>query len=77
MSRRILEALAEADWARTNPRVQYQLAPPQVFQALGLTPQDGWKPPQNFQELPAVAKKWLKENAGTYRIKRLVPAAEE
>jgi hypothetical protein len=39
---------------------------------LGLTPEDGWAPPQNFQEVSAAAKAWLKEHAGTYRIQRFV-----
>jgi hypothetical protein len=64
-SQLILEALASAEWSvpeftRFTPRSQ--------FLALGLTEKDGWK--LNFATLEADAKKWLKANAGKYRIKR-------
>jgi hypothetical protein len=42
------------------------------FQRLGVTAQDGFKPPQNGQDFTAAAQKWVKDNAGTYRIKRVV-----
>jgi hypothetical protein len=70
-SKLILEALAEADWSkqiRFNTAYSYQ----QLFLLLGLTKDDGWTHPQTFPNFPEVAKKWLKENAGKYRIQRLV-----
>jgi hypothetical protein len=67
----ILEALASADWTKRDPAAQ--ISPAQVFGYLQLTDKDGWKQPQNFQEMPAVAQKWLKDHAATYRIQRFVP----
>ena len=74
-SRLILKALAETEWNPTAP-VQagsYALSFPQTFALLGLTEADGWKPPANFKEFPDAARKWLMDNAGTYRVKRSVP----
>jgi hypothetical protein len=70
-SKLILQALAEADWMNRNP-VDYRLTPLNLFQQLGLTDKDGWTPPKNFKEFPEAAQKWLKENAGKYRIQRFV-----
>jgi hypothetical protein len=74
-SKLILHALAEADWSKpfspTEPTAQA------VFGRLGLGPADGWNPtPQTFQKpngFAEAARKWLKDNADTYRIKRVVP----
>lgn len=69
----ILTALAEADWkAPASPR-GYGLDPQTAFLRLGLTEADGWKPPQDFKQLPTHARKWLTDNAGTYRIQKVVP----
>jgi hypothetical protein len=70
-SKLILEALSKADW---KPAVgpNYQLSAQGVFMRLGLTPKDDWHQPKNFKEMPEEAKKWLKANAGKYRIKRFV-----
>ena len=38
---------------------------------LGLTDKDGWTPPKTGNQMDA-AKKWLKDNAGKYRIQRFV-----
>jgi hypothetical protein len=70
-SKRILEALAEADWAVRNPR-QAQMAPQNLFFRLGLKPADGWTQPRDYRETPAAAKKWLQDHAGTYRVQRYV-----
>jgi len=43
-----------------------------MFFQLGLTPADGWTQPRNFAEIQEAAKKWLKENAGKYKMKRYV-----
>jgi hypothetical protein len=71
-SKLILEALADADWSvkQTQPGQQ---TPLNLFYMLQLTPADGWTQPRNFQELPAAARKWLKDNAGKYTLKRMVP----
>ncbi|MFO0878971.1 MAG: hypothetical protein U0840_16635 [Gemmataceae bacterium] len=73
-SKQILTILAEADWAGTNPRQAIGLAPRGLFFRLGITEKDGWKPPQDFSKLSDEAKKWLRDNAGTYRLKKFVPA---
>jgi hypothetical protein len=75
-SKRILQTLAEADWTvKPNPQpgpFGLQMTPQNIFLRLGLTPEDGWKQPQNFMEVPAAAKAWLKDHAGAYRITRFV-----
>jgi hypothetical protein len=71
-SKAILEALAEADW--TGDRITGESPPLTVFNRLGLTEADGWKPPADFRDLTPAAKKWLRENARKYRLKRYVPA---
>jgi hypothetical protein len=70
-SRRLLEILAEADWTNRN-QLTYFMTPMHLFSSLGLTENDGWKPPQDFKEVPDAAKKWLKENAANYRIRKFV-----
>jgi hypothetical protein len=67
-SGRLLEILAEGDWSNKNPFGL--LAPRYLFGSLGLTENDGWKQPQDFKQYPDAAKKWLKENAGKYKIQR-------
>jgi hypothetical protein len=72
MSKQILTALAEADWtnAVANPP---RLHPVLLFQSLELTEKDGWKPPpRDYDKFLAAAKKWCKDNADTYRVKRRV-----
>jgi hypothetical protein len=69
LSKLILTTLAEADWTNRNV-VDYRLTPLNMFQQLGLTEKDGWTPPKDFNAFPDAAKKWLKENAGTYRIQK-------
>src|SRR5262249_3741889 len=71
-SKRILEALLEGDWPRTEPHRFAAPNPAQSFMQLGLTPAEGWTQPANFQDLPMAAKKWLKENLEKYRIKRVI-----
>jgi hypothetical protein len=73
-SKLILTALGEANWAPPGPGLQqpaFMLQPMNLFTRLGVTPQDGWVPPRagNFVE---AAQKWVKDNAGTYRIKKFV-----
>jgi hypothetical protein len=87
-SKGILLALAEADWANQNPTL-FQLNPQNLFMQRimpTLTDKDGWDPPMitimgnkqiDFKALPEAAKKWLKDNAGTYRIQRFVEEKKE
>jgi hypothetical protein len=70
-SKLVLQALADADWAPKNV-VDYRMTPLAVFQQLGLTEKDGWTTPKDYKQIPDAAKKWLKENAGTYRIQAFV-----
>jgi hypothetical protein len=70
-SKRILEALADADWSNTAGRPG-MLNPQSTFFRLGLTPQDGWEQPKDFRQLPAIAKQWLKDHADSYRVKQFV-----
>src|SRR5262249_24799796 len=71
-SKLILTALAEADWSAPRPGVAQppmMLQPMNLFTRLGVGPRDGWGPPRtgNFVE---AEQKWVKDNAGTYRIKK-------
>ena len=70
-SKLILTALAEADWG--NGQVRWDtLTPAAAFSSLNLRPNDGWTPPQDLGKFPEAAKKWLKDNAETYRVKKFV-----
>jgi hypothetical protein len=80
LSKLILEALAEADWKNAEP-VMFGLYPATLFWMLGVTEKDGWTPPMievgspkqiDVEKLPGAAKKWCKDNADKYRVKRLV-----
>jgi hypothetical protein len=69
----ILRAIAGADWSRPDPSTG-GAAPLTVFYQLGPREADGWRQPADFQEVPAAARQWLKENADRYRIKGYIPA---
>jgi hypothetical protein len=84
-SKLILHALMEADWSLAKEPSASPNHPATLFRRLGLTAKDGWKLKQKrvnpldgragYQthlELTRAAKKWLKANADTYRIKRIV-----
>ena len=71
-SKLILEALASADWKKTDNLMRFNGQA--LFYRLGVTAQDGWKQPGDFQQFETAAKEWLKSNAGTFRIKRFVLA---
>src|SRR5262249_16463439 len=73
-SKAILEALAAADWA--NPDPELRQSPQGLFMQLGVGGKDGWRPPTDFQQIPAAAKKWLKDNAASYRIQGFVTGDE-
>ena len=73
-SKLILKALADAEWAvkpQPGPRGN-QLTPLNLFFRLGLTPDDKWNQPQDFNKTAEAAKTWLKENMDSYRIRRFV-----
>jgi hypothetical protein len=70
-SKRILHILADADWTKLEAGLE-RMNPANLFARLGVTAEDGWNPPQDFNQLPAAAKNWLQANAETYRIKRWV-----
>jgi hypothetical protein len=70
-SKLLLNVLAEADWGE-RPGRDYQLHPKTLFFRLSLTEKDGWVQPKDFQEIALVAKKWLKPNAGKYKMTRYV-----
>lgn len=76
-SKRLLTILAEADWSGKNPKQGYGMAPLGLFHRLNLTAADGWTPPKRFAEFADEAKKWLRDNAGKYRIRRYVIAGPE
>jgi hypothetical protein len=76
-SKLILLALANADWnTPVRPGIGRPLTPMSMFYQLGVTPKDGWKQPQgavNAQQISDAMRTWLRENAGTFRIQRIVP----
>jgi hypothetical protein len=67
-SKLILQALAGADWTPANDFMK--LSPSMVLGRLPLTAKDGWMPPRDRKEYAEYAQKWLKDNAGTYRIEK-------
>jgi hypothetical protein len=71
-SKLILQALADGDWGK--PFSPAEITPPMAFGMLNLQPTDGWNPGgfANQNDYAAAAKKWLKDNAGTYRVQRFV-----
>jgi hypothetical protein len=73
-SKAILEALADTDLNKEYPELQGWNAMT-VFYRLGVTEKDGWKLPRNAtpDQVTEATRKWLKDNAGKYRIQRLVP----
>lgn len=73
-SKLILQAIATADWTPGSPRQPgaYMTNPQNLFYQLRATPTDGWTQPKNIKEFPAVAKKWLTDNADKFVIKRFV-----
>jgi hypothetical protein len=80
-SKLILKTLADADWA---PKPQppgglfgFQMNPQAIFFQLGLTDKDGWKQPQDGTKIEQEAKKWLKENAESYKMQRFVTETKE
>ena len=61
-----------------NPRFGFQMNTPRnLFYRLNLTPQDGWTAPEDLKKFPDAAKKWLRDNADSYRIKHFVSATKK
>jgi hypothetical protein len=69
-SKRILQALAAADW--TPAKDFTQLSPLMVLHKLPLTAKDGWMPPRDANAYPAYAQNWVREHVDSYRIQRFV-----
>lgn len=68
-SKKILLAIADADWvnagtgfARMNPQMMFNRLPNKA----------GWVQPTDFKVFPEAAKKWLKDNAETYRVQKYI-----
>ncbi|MBY0523076.1 MAG: hypothetical protein K2R98_06740 [Gemmataceae bacterium] len=72
-SKLILEALASADWTKRDPITQ--ASPYMYFNRLGLTDKDGWMQPKDGN-VAAAAQKWIKDNAGKYRVQRYMADAK-
>src|SRR5262249_21170941 len=70
-SKRILSALAAADWSvKETPAPG---SPLNLFLRLGLTKTDGWETPAALADVVPAARKWLHDHADDYRIHRYVP----
>jgi hypothetical protein len=72
-SKAILLTLADSDWARQDPDSPLgTMAGRNLFNLLSLTRADGWNPPEDFEKFDGAAKKWLKDNADKFTLKKLV-----
>jgi hypothetical protein len=70
-SKLILKALAEGDW-KVSGAIPGSI---ELFNRLGVTPNDGWNNGAGFrtqEEFAAAMHKWLDENNGKYRIQKHV-----
>jgi hypothetical protein len=69
-SKLILTALLGADWKQGGPGFG-QFHPFNLFNRLG--PKEGWIQPQgNIDNIYDAAKEWLRKNADSYRIQRII-----
>jgi hypothetical protein len=68
----ILQTLAEADWKAERGPLGFYLAPQGMFFRLGIGPAEGWKQPDDFNQIEPEAKKWLKANAEKFKLQRFV-----
>lgn len=76
-SKAILLALADADWKQQEGEGPLgPLSGRNLFQRINPTAADGWTPPADFNQFETAAKKWLKDNAGKFVFKKMVPNAE-
>jgi hypothetical protein len=73
-SKLVLQTLADADWDLQVRSAASALAvnPEATFVQLDLREADDWKRPEDFDAFPAAARKWLKEHAEKYRLRRNV-----
>jgi hypothetical protein len=81
-SKLILEALRDADWTPPGPPPVgsppgWKLTPLTSFNRLALTMDDNWTPPADGNKFADAAKAWVKDNAGTYRIKKYVADSKD
>ena len=68
-SKLILTALLNADWKQGPGFGQFH--PFQLFNRLG--PKEGWNQPQGkIEDIYDAAKEWLRKNADSYRIQRII-----
>lgn len=73
-SKLILQALIGADWVK--PRNYQDVSPLGVFAQLGVGQADGFQAPTvnvTPQGYANVVQEWLRNNAGTYQLKRFIP----
>jgi hypothetical protein len=74
LNKLILSALTDSDWTKAD--MNGPMNPMNAFYQLGITPEQGF-PPKDFNPAtPAdhqeAMKKWLKDNAGKFQIKKMV-----
>jgi hypothetical protein len=74
-SKRILLALAEADWKKNSQELRDAVAALQLSVKFGAPALKDFPLPQSAEQWPA-AKQWLKQNAETYRIHRLMKGGQ-
>jgi hypothetical protein len=71
-SKLIVQTLIDADWSKRG--TPGEMTPLAIFNRMVL-PEDGFKagPFKNYaEEMPIAAKKWLKDNVETFRVKKFV-----
>ncbi len=72
-SKLILQAMLDADWTKVDADTGTN--PQNLFYMINPTKEDGWQPPQNVtqpNQFIDAMKGWVKDNVGTYRIKKFV-----
>ena len=70
-SKQILLALLDADWTNAGRDPQIARTSPQLFFSM-LPNKPGWTQPKDYKQFPDEARKWLKANAETYRVTKIV-----
>jgi hypothetical protein len=73
-SKRILLALAEGDWKKNSQEIGDAVAALQLSVKFGAPAMKDFPIQQGEEQGAAATKQWLKENAETYRIHRLLKA---
>jgi hypothetical protein len=71
-SKRILLALAEGDWEKNSREVRDAVAALQLAVKFGAPAMKDFPPQPGEEQWPASARGWLKQNAETYHIHRLL-----